>query len=1112
MKLPNDAVLVIVERIRDALGLAPNGVWLPAEKWQELQNELNRLRALNSTDRPVAPSRCELKGKTEGSILSIQAQFRFVTLRPQTVVRLGCKEAVADEVVLDDGRKPLLRNDPSDGFTVTIEQPGEHHLTLDLSLALAARGSGRGFELELPRAASTRVELELPAGSRDLRMDSKPLNDPLLEFKGNVLKGPLPGSADRFDLSWSGPAAGPGALTARDGHILVRVEEGQTVTEAKLSLERKGGEADTWKVLVPPGSEVKLPSNDEDKLAGIESDDKTYAPFASLRTLRLKGPAAALEVLVTVKAQATRPGAPTPVGPFAVPDATRQEGTILVSNVAPGVRLEFQRRGELARRSIPPEDAQNDPTLVAAFRYWGVPHVEKPLAATGPGSLALLDIEAEAVSGRVEARMTHALQLVRDPTGVRRWHLKTRIDATPPRAGVEQMSVQLPPGFHYAPDSGSTDPAVRSIDVIPNTNVLVFRLTGAEAKAFTPSIEGDYLAPAPDKGKATLVLPRPVDARDLGGQVTVTVPDDFELQPSAGNANPGLEGTEQSPQTQSWRSTRFPERVEIEWRVFRQEPATSSEVDLTLTPGECQVRQTLRFRFPPHTSPDQIPLHVPAAVAGRLSVVRGGRLVNREFLGPSVRMVDLRLAGEPPPGQGVTLVLEYSFTRGEGPTSTLTVPLVRPEITASGETKVRVWSEPGVVPLAPGGAWSDRDIEDVQGHDRYPALVLRAQRLDTPLTLPLAAPEGPTVSVLADRVLVRVAVTEGGSQSYRVGFLLERLESRHIDVELPSPIAGLALRVTLGGKEVSPYAVDDEGRRAPGGRIARLPIGPQLVKPGTVLEVSYDLPQGRATTGLLQTTLAPPVLHGDAGRVPTRWLVQLPAGWVPVGPEGGPGQERVWSRRGWLYAPRCSVTDTDLERWFAGPESGAAPAGTDAGVPSLTCWRDRPEPLHLTHAPQQVWLLACSMVVLGLGLGLYAVGRSGAGGGLSRWLLPSLATAGAGVAVASLFWPGALAAVAFGCEPGIAVLALAVPLLWLQNERHRRRAIFPPSFSRLRTGPPSSLVRGGSSARVAGEPSTVDVPRPNGNPPRSSPELPRLEGSGSGKGGRDPEGAGGPGS
>jgi hypothetical protein len=1113
MKLPNDAVLVIVERIRDALGLAPNGVWLPLEKYQELLDELNRLRALNRTDRPVAPSRCELKGKTEGAILALQAQFRFVTLRPQTVVRLGCKEAVADEVVLDDGRKPLLRNDPSDGFTVTIEQPGEHHLTLDLSLALAARGSGRGFELELPRAASTRVEVELPAGSRDLRMDSKPLNDPLLEFKGNVLKGPLPGSADHFDLSWSGPAAGPGALTARDGRILVRVEEGQTVTEAELSLERKGGEADTWIVLVPPGSEVKLPANEEDKLASVEADDKTYAPFASLRTLRLKAPAAALKVLVTVRAPATRPGAATPVGPFAVPDATRQEGTILVSNVAPGVRLEFQRRGDLARQTIRPEESQNDPTLVAAFRYWGVPPAAKPTAATGPGSLALLDIEAEAVSGgRVEARVTHALQLIRDPAGVRRWHLKTRIDATPLRVGVEQVQVQLPPAFRYAPDSGSADPAVRSVEVNPNKNLLTFRLAGTESKAFSPSIEGDYAAPAPDKGKATLVLPRPLDARDLGGQITVTVPDDFELQPAA-NANPGLEVTEQSQQTQSWRSPRFPERVEAAWRVFRQEPAASSEVDLTLTPGEGQIRHTLRFRFPPHTSPDQIALHVPAALAGRLRVVRGGALVSRDFLGPSVRMVDLRLSGEPPPpGQGVTLVLEYSFTRGEGATSTLAVPLVRPEVAAPGGTKVRVWSDPGVVPVAPGGVWIQENIEEVQGHDRLPALVLTTQRLDTPLNLPLATPEGPTVSVLTERVLVRVAVTEGGGQSYRVGFLLERLDTRHLELELPSPTAGLGLRVTLGGKEVYWDAVDDEGRRAPGGRVARLRIGPQLVKSGSVLEVSYDLPQGRATTGLLQTTLAPPVLRGDAGRVPTRWLVQLPAGWVPIGPESGPGQDRVWSRRGWLYAPRSSVTDADLERWFAGPEAGAAPAGTDAGVPSLTCWRDRPEPLHLTHAPQQVWLLACSMAVLGLGLGVYALTRNGLDGRLSRWLLPGVATAGAALAVAALIWPGTLAAVAFGCEPGVAVLALAVPLLWLQAERHRRRAIFPPSFSRSRTGSPSSLVRGGSSPRVAGEPSTVDVPRPNGGPPRSSPELPRLEGSGSGKGGRDPEGAGGPGS
>jgi hypothetical protein len=1110
LKVPDDAVLVIVDKASDYAKMVPKGIFLSLEKYQELTAELERLRGRGRGERAVAPSSCDLKGKAEGGILNLRAQFEFFTEKPLTTVRLGCVQAHAYEVDLDGGRKPLLRNDPTDGFTVVLDKPGNHLLTLNLALALTARGTGSGIELDLPRAAINKLELELPAGSRDLSLGGNPLNDPLLEFKGNVLKGSLPASSDRLDLTWAGPAAGPGALTVA-GRIQVRLDERQTAVEAELLLRRQGGEADAWKVLVQPGSDVKLPSGEEDKLAAMETDDKTYAPFASLRTLRLKAPATSVKLIVTNHGPPTRPGSATPVGPFAVPGATRQEGELLVSGAAPGLRLDFQRRGDLSRRSPSPEESQNDPTLVAAFHYWGVPLPEKPGAATGPGSLSLLDIEAEAVQGLVEARVSHVLQLARDGSGARRWRLKTRVEATPVRSGLEQMRVQLPPGFRYAPDSSSADPAVRSVDLNEKTNVLTFHLTGAESKAFTPGIDGEYTAAMPDSGKATLLLPRPLDARDLGGQVSLTVPDDLEFVPGDAG-NPALEATNRDGQSQTWRSTKFPERVEAAWRSFRPELIASSEVDLTLTPTEGLVRHTLRFHFP-RTPPDQIALHVPLAVSGRLRVVRGGRLSSRELFGPSVRVIDLRSAGEPSPGRDVTVVVEYSFLRTEGGTADAArvVPLVHPETAARGEIKVRVWSDPGAAPLPPGGAWAEQNVEEVQGQDRLPALVLRAQRLDAPLTLPMTAADGPTISVLTERVLVRALVTEGGGQSYRVGFLLERLDSRFLDVELPAPTAGLGLKVSLNGKQVSWDPVDDDGQHAIGGHVARLRLGPQLVKRGSVLEVAYDLPPGRAATGLLQTTLLPPVLRGDPVRVPTRWLVQLPQGWIPIGPEGGPGQERTWTRRGWFFVPRPSVTDADLERWLAVSEAVAGPRGDDLDVPSLTCWRERPEPLRLTHAPQQGWLLACSLGVLGLGLSLYALARSGVEGRLARWFVPAAAVLAAGLAVAALLWPGAAAAVAFGCEPGAAVLTLAIPLLWLQHERHRRRSAFPASFSRSRTASPSSLLRAGSQ-RAPGEPSTVDVPRPNGNPPRSSPDLPRLEGSGSNKGSREPQGSSGPGS
>ena len=45
-----------------------------------------------------------------------------------------------------------------------------------------------------------------------------------------------------------------------------------------------------------------------------------------------------------------------------------------------------------------------------------------------------------------------------------------------------------------------------------------------------------------------------------------------------------------------------------------------------------------------------------------------------------------------------------------------------------GETKVRIWCDAGPLPLAPGGAWLDQNIEEVAGVNRLPVLVLKATR------------------------------------------------------------------------------------------------------------------------------------------------------------------------------------------------------------------------------------------------------------------------------------------------------------------------------------------------------------------------------------------------
>src|SRR5262249_48488779 len=200
-------------------------------------------------ERPASPppGKFVITGKIDGHLLVLKAQFEFATTKPATLVRLACTQGQATGVTLD-GKTPQLQGggkpkaerpkteDESDsGFAVTVEKPGEHALTLELVLPLATRPGGQGFVLDLPRAALSRLQLDLPAGARDVRSGGKALTATLLRLKGTQLKGSL-GPVDKLDLSWRSPrdAATSAVLTA-DGVIAVKLAK-QLTTKAVITL------------------------------------------------------------------------------------------------------------------------------------------------------------------------------------------------------------------------------------------------------------------------------------------------------------------------------------------------------------------------------------------------------------------------------------------------------------------------------------------------------------------------------------------------------------------------------------------------------------------------------------------------------------------------------------------------------------------------------------------------------------------------------------------------------------------------------------------------------------------------------------------------------------
>jgi hypothetical protein len=1102
LRLPSDAIIFICEQGAEALRLVPDAVVLSPAQYQKLLDELARLREQLRPKRVVPPSRCQIKGKIEGRNAVLQAVFDFVTEREGAVITLACPQANLSSAALD-GRTPLLRSD-ADGFTVQVDKPGEHQATLELLVPLTDRGPapapprlfarevGRGWqglELALPRAAVTTIELDLPSGARDVRIAGKPWADTLVSLKNNHLAGGL-GPADRLDLAWRVPSAGIATLRTAEGRIRVRLDASGVTASAELILRAEGGTVADWRIVAPRGATVRAMPADESRLKGpIEAANLPNPALAEYTLKLLEASAEPLTVLVTTHAPVPRSGTPVSLGPFEVRGASQQSGKVELRKALPDVHVEGRPRGDLVYRQQPiDEERRADPALIAAFRY------------TSSGAGPALDIEVQPLSGQVKTRTSHLLSLRPDgANGALAWYITTTLVATPRWADVDQVQVFVPPSWEPLDDTP-----------VPADRVLTLKLPrppGGEApRPVTLVLEGRYYADnrqlggggRPELGLCCslvtgyclsptaccllptvygllpagdwLPLPRPRGVFEQGGEVTVQVSSDKEVA-LVGAAASGLEPVRGTAHEMTFRGRPLPEFLAVGWKPFVPDVAARAVLDLTWkTHGGEVARHEIRCQFagPP---PSLLALRVPAGVTD-LRVLAGGTLA----AGGAAITPPTTASSEH------SVVLAYSVRPvPAGKDSAFVVPLVSLEQPTQVPTKVRFWCPDGTLHKPDAPPWEEQPIEEVADRKDLPILVLESPRGEAPLVLYWAESTA-RFAVLVDRGVVRVTLGEGGSQGVHARYRLRHLTGRYLDVELPLPVSLVDLKAMLrtpgdrglgDARSLGFEAVDDAGHASGTGHMARLRLGPDLVRTGSVLELEYSLPPGQASTGAsgpLSTTLVPPVLHGDPGTVAVCWQVVVPPSWVVLGPESGPAAERAWARHGWLLAPRLSRGA--VEAGFEG--LGPVPEANNATA--VVCWRGGGEPLTLTHVTQLAWWLACSPMLLILGLALYGwwgphslpATRHPQRAGLALGLLAVAVGAGA------VLRPAILSAIAYGCEPGACVLVVALLVQWLRHEHYRRQVVFLPSFSRA--APSSSLVRGGSDRGPMAEPSTVDVP------------------------------------
>src|SRR5262249_21689493 len=151
----------------------------------------------------------------------------------------------------------------TEGYVLQADEPGPHKAVIELDLAVGARGAGtfRGFDLDLPRAPVTRLDLELPPAVKDVRVGKTVFSTvPSEDKRHSRLKTPGLGPVDRLELSWKGPVVrsfGPPELTA-DGRITVQVHETFVETTTELTLNVLRGQAAQWQLQLPPQAALEL--------------------------------------------------------------------------------------------------------------------------------------------------------------------------------------------------------------------------------------------------------------------------------------------------------------------------------------------------------------------------------------------------------------------------------------------------------------------------------------------------------------------------------------------------------------------------------------------------------------------------------------------------------------------------------------------------------------------------------------------------------------------------------------------------------------------------------------------------------------------------------------
>jgi len=1092
---PSGAIIVIVDELREAMAMIPDGVLLTPEAHLKLIERLKALERQLANDK-ASPSSCKLVGKLDGDFLLFTAEFGFATLQPKATVLLGLKGGhLTDEGSLD-GHAPNLEF-TDDGYLLRVEKEGPHRLVLNLRVAAPImKTSGNALEravkLEMPGAAATLLTLELPKN-----IDELTLNETLEKTKTPGRWDLGLGAIKSLALSWKEPTPNVAntPLAKVDGQIIARVEESAVHIAAELFLEDLRPLSKEWVLLLPSQAkitEVKGPN-------GLPREWKN--PVGGSQYYRIPdGAPGKWQVSITQRApRPTTPGARVSIGPFHVLGAFQHLGTITVqmpTEVSFGQRLAFTRFGRTEQTKSTETDT--------VFQY-AMPIVTEKMPKAAGLNKAPLELEWRNEKNQLETQVEHALKMKTVGQG---WEVEasTRIKATALFGPFNSLDLKLPmPRPRAVSMVGSAAPGLGFPASLPwggiwRTLGLPFELVQAEdlaifdenanplklmpqdatgkvrvitdrapGKQLTVIVKNTFLISASHQ-RVRLELPRPLNTNDRRAKLTIETDERVELLHGQAGAEEPV--PDRHHFDLNWEQS--PGHVELAWRPYKRELVAQSTVDITLFEHSAQVKQFLHF--PRETSTiagvdpkqQQIRLSIPRGVSN-VSVLAGGEITSPRIpLGKGgVAWLHASADGHEP----IEVVLQYdvalsnpSAKPDNGEPRLLNVTPIWPAYVAQKDVKVRVWASPSAVPRLPttgmSAGWKERSIELVPGKDQFPALVLQGYGSNLPLLLRIEGAGARSLAAfIADRALMEVRTMDDESQQVRARYWLRKMHSPTIELALPLPLSRFREPPTfrIGNKVLVAERKDATER------IVVLRVPTELVQLPAILDIAYTVPAESLEHNMpWRTTLLVPVFQNEIVIGQKRWQFDAPGPLLAFSMSRKARPDWHWGLQSWLLTPESAATSADLDGWLLGKESTEVP---DTVTYTFALISEQPETVY--HLPRHWWLLLCSGAFLIVTLGGYfsPITR------LTYWLM--LFALGLGGLVLGILCPAFLPPLLFGLQPGVVLFIAFVSVHWLIQERYRRQVEFLPGFVRPKTG--STMMRSNSSKRPR-EVSTVDAP------------------------------------